>query len=317
LSESCLDKRQVLIFARFWCLLVLGAALTSRAEGDTMDISIERMKQDLARKGYAQQTQDHYLRAAHALSRRFEQPIATLTADNLRTFVDEIAGAGNSPSWVAIQLVAIRFLYGKTLGQPELVAFISFPKKRSILPQILSPDEVDALLREIRIPRHQAIAMVMYGAGLRISEAVVLEVTDIDGPRGVIRVRHGKGNRPREAKLPQSLYQWLREFWRRERPPLPFLFASKKSEKPPTSRTVRNAIADAAKRAGIKKHVTPHVLRHSFATHLLENGTDIRVVGVLLGHASILSTVRYARVTNKIVRNTPSPLDLLPRNRRQ
>jgi integrase/recombinase XerD len=282
-----------------------------------MDISIERMKQDLARKGYAQPTQDHYLRTARALSRRFEQPVATLTADDLRTFVDEIEAVGNSPSTVAIQLVALRFLYRKTLGRPELVAFIAFPKKRSILPQILSPDEVDALLREIRIPRHQAIAMVMYGAGLRISEAVVLEVSDIDGSRGVIRVRHGKGNRPREAKLSQSLHQWLREYWRRERPPLPFLFASKEWPKPPTTRAVRNAFADAAKRAGIKKHVTPHVLRHSFATHLLENGSDIRVVGVLLGHASILSTVRYARVTDKIVRDTPSPLDLLPRVRRR
>lgn len=282
-----------------------------------MDKSIERMTQDLARRGYAQRTKDLYLRAVNDLSRRFGQPVANLTGDELRDYVDEIVDAGKSPSWVAIHLAALSFLYRKTLGRPELVAFISFPKKHSKLPQILSLDEVEALLREIRRHRYQAIAMVMYGAGLRISETVSLEVTDIDGPRGVIRVRHGKGNKAREAKLSQSLYQWLREFWRRERPPLPYLFASKKTQKPPAMRTIRNAIADAVKRAGIKKHVTPHVLRHSFATHLLEEGTDIRVVGVLLGHASIQSTARYARVTEKIVRETPSPLDLLPRNRRR
>jgi integrase/recombinase XerD len=282
-----------------------------------MDTSIERMKQDLARRRYAQKTKDLYLRTVNDLFCRFGQPVADLTGDELRTYVDEIFGAGNSPSWVAIQFAALRFLYRKTLGRPELVSFIAFPKKHSKLPEILSLDEVAALLREIQRPRHRAIAMVMYGAGLRISEALALEVSDIDGPRGVIQVRHGKGNKAREAKLSQSLYQWLREFWRWERPPLPYLFASKKTQKPPAARTVRYAIADAAKRAGIKKHVTPHVLRHSFATHLLEEGTDVRIVSVLLGHASIQSTARYARVTEKIVRQTPSPLDLLPRNRRR
>ncbi|HRI72718.1 MAG TPA: tyrosine-type recombinase/integrase, partial [Polyangium sp.] len=260
---------------------------------------------------------DLYLRTVNDLSRRFGQPVASLTGDELRTYVDEIDDAGNSSSWVTVQFAALRFLYRKTLGRPELVAFIAFPKKHSKLPEILSLGEVEALFREIQRPRHRAIAMVMYSAGLRISEALALEVTDIDGPRGVIRVRHGKGNKAREAKLSQSLYQWLRELWRWERPPLPYLFASKKTQKPPDARTIRYAIADAAKRAGIKKHVTPHVLRHSFATHLLEEGTDVRIVSVLLGHASIQSTARYARVTEKIVRDTPSPLDLLSRNRRR
>jgi integrase/recombinase XerD len=157
--------------------------------------------------------------------------------------------------------------------------------------------------------------MVLYGAGLRISEALALQVTDIDASRGVILVRHGKGNKAREAKLSPTLYQWLRQYWARQRPPLPYLFASRKTGKPPMSETIRAALAHAAKQAWIAKRVTPHVLRHSFATHLLEQGTDVRVVGSLLGHASLQTTARYAKVTEKLVRQTPSPLDLLPQAR--
>lgn len=282
-----------------------------------MDKSIKRMTQDLARGEYAEKTKELYLWTVNDLARRFGRPVANLTVDELRTYADEIMSAGKSASWVTIQFAALRFLYRKTLWRPELVSFISFPKQYSTLPTILSLEEVDALLHEIQSPRYQAVVRVMYGAGLRISEALALEVTDIDGARGVIRVRHGKGNKAREAKLSKSLHQMLRQYWARERPPLPYLFASKKTQKPPVAHTIRKAIADAAERASLKKHVTPHVLRHSFATHLLEEGTDIRVVGVLLGHASLQSTARYARVTDKLVRETPSPLDLLPKNRKR
>jgi site-specific recombinase XerD len=214
-----------------------------------------------------------------------------------------------------MHLAALLFLYRKTLGQPERVSFVSFPKQPRPLPTVLSLEEVGALLRALHKPVYQAIAMVLYGAGLRIAEALALEVTDIDGARGVIRVRHGKGNKPREAKLSPSLYQWLRQYWSRERPPLPYLFASRRTGKPPVAESVRSALALAAKEAWVKKHVTPHVLRHSFTTHLLEQGTDVRVVSALLGHASLLSTARYGRVTEKLVRETPSPLDLLPHRR--
>lgn len=280
-----------------------------------MDNSIAQMKKDLALTGYAKSTQSKYLRTAEHLSKRFGRPVAELTRDELRTYVEELVGRGKSPSWVKIQLAAVRFLYRKTLGQPDAISFISYPKQHSKLPTVLSLEEVNALLQAIQHPRYQAIAMVMYGAGLRISEALALEVTDIDGSRGVIRVRHGKGNKAREAKLSNSLYAWLRQYWARERPPAPYLFASHKTGKPPQQETVRKAITQAAKQAWIKKHVISHVLRHSFATHLLEQGTDVRVVGALLGHSSIKSTARYARVTEKLVRETPSPLDLLPQRR--
>jgi integrase/recombinase XerD len=157
--------------------------------------------------------------------------------------------------------------------------------------------------------------IVMYSAGLRVSEARALEVSDIDGARGVLRVRRGKGGRAREAKLSASLYTWLRAYWARERPPLPFLFASRTTGKLPSFTGIREAVIGAAIDAKIKKHVTPHVLRHSFATHLLEEGHDLQVIRELLGHIALSSTARYARVTQKLIRATPSPLDLLPSRR--
>jgi site-specific recombinase XerD len=281
-----------------------------------VDKSIEQMGQDLALARYAKRTCKGYLATVRHLSSRFERPVAELTRDDLRVYVEELAACGKSTSWLVTQLAAVAFLYRKTLGRPELVSFVSYPRKHRPLPTVLSLEEVGGLLRGIKSARYQAVAMTMYGAGLRISEAVALEVGDIDGARGVIRIRHGKGDKQREAKLSPTLYDWLREYWAHERPPQPYLFASRRTGKPPSDATVRRAIALAAKDALIRKRVTPHALRHSFATHLLEHGTDVRVVQALLGHDSITSTQRYARVTEKLVRETPSPLDLLPQRRR-
>jgi integrase/recombinase XerD len=281
----------------------------------TVDKSIIQLGQDLAQAGYAKRTQKEYVRIAEHVASRFGRAVADVTREQLRTYVEEIGARGKSAQWAITRLAALKFLYRKTLGRPELVSFISYPRRHLPLPTILSLEEVGALIRAIRVARYQAIIMVLYGAGLRIAEALSLEVTDIDGARGVIRVRHGKGNKAREAKLSPTLYDWLRRYWARERPPLPYLFASRKTGKPPWAETIRVALADAAKKAWIKKRVTPHVLRHSFATHLLEQGTDVRVVGALLGHACLQSTARYARVTEKLVRQTPSPLDLLPQKR--
>lgn len=268
------------------------------------------MGQDLALARYAKSTREHYLSTARHLSNRFARPLAELTRDDLRAYVEEMTARGRSSSWVTAQLAALSFLYRKTLGRPELISFVSWPRKHRPLPTVLSLDEVGALLRAIKVARYQAVAMTMYGAGLRISEALALEVADIDAARGVIRVRHGKGDKAREAKLSPTLYAWLRDYWAREQPPRPYLFASRKTGKPPLKATICRAVAVAAKEAWINKRVTPHVLRHSFATHLLEQGYDIRTVQELLGHKDVKTTMIYTHVLNRGGRGVTSPMDM-------
>jgi site-specific recombinase XerD len=272
------------------------------------------MARDLAMKGYAQSTQQRYLARARHLIERFGRPASELSREELRGYVEELRAQSSSGGRFNTEVGGLLFLYRKTLGCPEQVSFVSYARVRSALPRVLSLKEVQALLDAIRNPRYQAIAMVMYGAGLRISEAISLEVSDIDGARGVIRIRRGKGGKAREAKLSQSLYLWLRSYWARQQPEPPYLFASR-AGKLPHAATIRQALSKAAQAAWIEKRVTPHVLRHSFATHLLEQGSDIHVVSALLGHEKLQTTARYARVTRKLVRQTPSPLDLLPQRR--
>ncbi|MFO0758920.1 MAG: tyrosine-type recombinase/integrase [Byssovorax sp.] len=275
-----------------------------------MDKRIEQLGQDLARGGYSKRTQVAYVATAKRLRVRFGVPLDEISREQVRAFVDEVMSRSGSPHTKRMDLLALRFLFKKSLGKPEMVSFFRLPRTYSPLPTVLSVEEVGALIRAIRGARYQAIAMVMYGAGLRIKEALVLEVGDVDGARGVLRVRHGKGDKAREAKLSPSLYSWLREYWRRERPPLPYLFASPRTGKLPSMATVRKALVAATKQAWIKKRVTPHVLRHSFATHLLEHGTDVRV-GRAPGSRE-LEVDRAVRPRDReAVRETPSPLDLL------
>jgi integrase/recombinase XerD len=281
-----------------------------------MDKSIEQMARDLASAGYAKETQEKYLKAVEEMAEHFHRPLHELGRDELRVYVEELRTRARSASWLKTKLAALVFLYKKTLGRPTDVSFVCWPKQRSALPSVLAVDEIHALLCALTHPLYQAIAMVLYGAGLRIAEALALEVSDIDGARGVLRIRHGKGDRPREAKLSPVLYASLRAYWASERPPLPYLFASRRTGRPPQQQTVCRALALAAEQAGITKRVHPHVLRHSFATHLLDAGKDVRVIQVMLGHESLQTTMRYTRVSNKLMRETPSPLDLLPRRGR-
>jgi site-specific recombinase XerD len=205
----------------------------------------------------------------------------------------------------------MKFLFEKTLGRPADVSFISWPTQPRPLARVLAPDQITSLLEALRSPKYRAIAMVMYGAGLRISEACSLEVDDIDAARGVIHVRHGKGNTPRDVTLSPKLLAILREYWRRERPPQPYLFVGKGSTRPLAAESVRNALKLARAEAGLKGTFTPHMLRHSFATHLLEAGTDIRVIQQLLGHKNLSTTAGYTRVAHALLAKTTSPLDRL------
>jgi integrase/recombinase XerD len=277
-----------------------------------MDKTIEQMRQDLAFKAYSKSTQEQYLKTAVGLAAHFNRPVTELERDDLRRYVEHLRSQKRSASWLKMHLAALVFLYSKTLGRPTDVSFVVWPKQYSPLPTVLSQDEVSAFLEALRHPIYRMVAMVLYGAGLRIDEALALEVSDIDGKRGVLRVRHGKGNRAREVKLSLGLYEELRDYWARERPPLPYLFASRRTGRRLPPDTVRRAFAMAAEQARITKRVVPHVLRHSYATHLLDAGTEVRVIQALLGHASLQTTMRYTRVSTALVQKAPSPLDLLP-----
>jgi len=281
-----------------------------------MEKCIEQMVQDLAFAAYAKSTQASYLRTVTEMAAHFGKPLAELGREELRAYCEHLRERGQSASSLKMNYAAIVFLYRKTLGRPNDVSFVCWPKQYSPLPPVLGVDEVHGFLGALTHRMYQAIAMVLYGSGLRLAEALALTVSDIDGARGVLRVHHGKGNRAREAKLSPALYAWLRSYWAAARPARPYLFASPRTGRPPTQASVRRAFELAGEQAGIKKPIRPHVLRHSFATHLLDHGTDVRVIQVLLGHRSLKTTARYTQVSTVLMRETPSPLDLLPRSRK-
>jgi len=207
---------------------------------------------------------------------------------------------------------AIQFLYQKTLEMPWGSACFPRAKCPDRLPVVLSPQEVEHFFRFVPSLKYRAVLMTCYGAGLRISEAVALRVIDIDSRRNLIRVRHGKGGKDRYAMLSPRLLAVLRIYWRAARP-RNWLFPSWRAEHHLTSGAVSQACRDASQQSGLAKRITAHTLRHSFATHLLENGTDVRVIQVLLGHSRLDTTARYTAVTPQLVGSTLSPLDRLGR----
>lgn len=272
----------------------------------------DQMKQDLELGGYARKTISEYVSAARRLAEHVKRPLQQLTQQDLRDYVEHLRKKRKyGASMLKLQLAGIRYLYAVTLGRPAMVAWMSWPTQPKTLPVVLSGTEIQTLLGAMSNPMFRAVVMVMYGAGLRISEACALCVTDIDAKREVLRVRHGKGNRERCAMLSPRLLIALRSYWATSRPPLPFLFPAEDPTKPISADRVRKALGAAVKAAGLTKRVTPHVMRHSFATHLVDTGTDIRVIQALLGHASIRTTMRYAQVSRARLAKTKSPLDLL------
>ena len=191
------------------------------------------------------------------------------------------------------------------------MSWISWPRQAKTLPVVLAGTEVLQLLGALSTPMHRTIAMVMYGAGLRVTEACDLRVDDIDAKRNVIHVRRGKGNKERIVPLSPRLLIGLRTYWDVCRPPQPYLFPGDDPAAPITADRVRHAMRAAVRTCKFTKKVTPHVLRHSFATHLIDTGTDIRVIQAILGHASIRTTMQYAQVSTARLAKAKSPLDLL------
>jgi len=277
-----------------------------------MGLIRDRMQQDLERARYSTGTVKNYLGCAKEFVEHFggRSPMK-LGQDDIRAFADHLEERNLSPERVRQHLAALKFLYAKTLGRAHEVAWISYPRAKRRTPGILSGSEVARLLAAIENVKCRAIASVLYGAGLRIDEARRLEVQDVLADRGLLHIRHGKGGHERFAMLSTRLVTDLRAYWRAVRPPLPLLFPSAISTGPISPTTVRTALREAARAAKIRKRVTPHTLRHSFATHLLEMGVEMRIIQQLLGHASITSTAIYAQVTSAIVKRTKSPLDVL------
>lgn len=271
-----------------------------------------RMKAEMKLRNYSSGTQEEYLRVVRNFARYFGKPLEDLGADEVREYLLDVRDIRKlSPATLRVYRAAIRFFYASAMGRPEVVAGIGLPKVPRKLPEVLSGSEVEALFAAISSLKHRAIVMATYSGGLRISEACSLKPGDIDSRRMVIHVRRGKGGHPRFVMLSERLLAALRAYWRAERPMGPFLFPGFSPGRPLTPGAVRRVIRRALVRAGLGKAVTPHMLRHSFATHLLETGTDIRTIQVLLGHRTIKSTEIYTQVSKSVVARTKSPLDML------
>jgi integrase/recombinase XerD len=272
----------------------------------------DRMAEDLELRAYRPGTCDSYLRCAEKFAGHFMRSPADMGEEEIREYLlYQMREKKVGPSAMKMSVAALKFLYTHTLDRPEEVARIPWPKAPKPLPTILSGTEVSRLLESLRSLKHRMIAMTAYGGGLRVSETCRLQVGDIDSDRMLIHVRDGKRGRDRYVMLPQRLLLCLRTYWKEARPPGPHLFPGARPDGHLGVSAARQALRKAARDAEISKRVTPHVLRASFATHLLETGTDIRTIQVLLGHGSIRTTERYTRVSKAHVGRVKSPLDLL------
>jgi len=206
---------------------------------------------------------------------------------------------------------ALRFLYRYTLHKDWIIQHIPFPRKESKLPEVLSLEEVSRLLAAIPELKYRVLLTTIYAAGLRASEALHLQISDIDSRRKTIRVRQGKGHKDRYIMLSAKLLLLLRRYWKVARP-APWLFPGASPARPLSLECLQKAVQRARRSSGLTKRLTAHTLRHSFATHLLESGTNLRVIQVLLGHNSLRTTARYTHVTTAALASTLSPLDSLP-----
>ncbi len=271
---------------------------------------IERFADDLNLAGRSLSTKRIYLAAIRELVSFHRRPASRLVQSDLRAWVRALRSRRLSPQRMRHYLSAMKFLYAKTLGKPAMVAFLSFPKGSARVPTVLSTDEVRRLLAATREPKYRVFFAFLYATGLRISEACAVRTTDIDGERGLLRVRAGKSHKERVVALTPTLLRTLRAYWRFVRPTPPWLFSSRQGTQLSAS-VARQALRDAGHGAEVRKHVTPHVLRHTFATHSLEAGVDLRLIQVALGHSSIRTTARYATVSLETIAKTPSPFDRL------
>lgn len=271
-----------------------------------------RMVADLELANYSTGTIAQYLRCTDTFVSHYMRVPAELGETEVRCFllhVQKVRGTG--PAGLKMFVAALRFLYERTLQRPEVVETVPWPRVPKSLPIVLSGSEVEQVLQAIESFRHRTILSAAYGGGLRIREACRLTCNDIDSKRGVLRVHQGKGKRDRYVMLSERLLLLLREYWKAAQPGRERLFPGDDADGFVGPNTVRTALHRAVEACGLTKRVTPHVLRHSFATHLLESGADLRTVQVVLGHSSIRTTARYTHVSAKHLARAKSPLDLI------
>jgi site-specific recombinase XerD len=274
----------------------------------------QRMLEDMKIRNLALNTQTSYLLQVSQFARHFGKSPEVLGREDIRAYqLYLIQEKELSSKSITIAVSALRFLYKITLRREwKLEDIIPAPKSPQKLPIILSPEEVLKFLGCVRLNNHRTILTCCYAAGLRISESLALQATHIDSQRMVIRVEQGKGRKDRYVMLSPKLLEILRQWWRQERPQL-WLFPGGIPGRPITRGAVDDACEEALQQCRISKPVTPHTLRHCFACHLLENGTDVRTIQLLLGHRSLATTARYLRIATTKVCSTTSPLDLLPK----
>ena len=253
-----------------------------------------RMIEDMTVRNLSPATQRSYLHAVAKFSRYFSRSPDRLDIEDVRAF--QVFLVSQKISWPALNqtVCALRFFYGVTLNRPEIPERIAYAREPRKLPVILSADEVVRFLEAVPSLKTRTALTTAYAAGLRASEAVSLKVADIDSSRMLIQVRHGKGAKDRTVMLSPQLLAILRTYWRLARP-REWLFPGRDESKPIDVQVLHAACRSATKAAGLAKRVTVHTLRHSFATHLLESGVDIRIIQVLLGHNSLSTTAHYRR----------------------
>jgi site-specific recombinase XerD len=272
----------------------------------------QRMIEDMMVRNFAPNTQESYLHQVSLFARHFRKSPEQLGPEEIRIYQVYLAQERKAAAGTrTVAVSALRFLYGVTLQREWTVPLIPTAKKDHHLPVILSPEEVLQLLQAARCFSHHVIFSTMYGTGMRVSEAVHLRAADIDSQRMMIRIEQGKGHKDRYVQLSPKLLELLRCYWRKLRPSH-WMFPGQIPNQPLGREAVADAVAHASKRAGLTKRISPHSLRHAYAVHLLEAGTDIRRIQLLLGHRSLSTTARYLRLATTTVCATASPLDLLP-----
>jgi integrase/recombinase XerD len=271
----------------------------------------KRMIENMEMRNFAPKTIRAYVDVVARFARYFGKSPEQLGAEHVRQYLLYLLQV-KKMAWGTYKqaLAALRYLYRWVLQGPEIVQDIRGPRPERHLPVVLSLDEVQRFFAAISSFKHRMILMTAYAAGLRISEVVHLQITDIDSQRMVIRVCQGKRKKDRYTLLSPTLLQMLRHYWVAARP-VGYLFPGRKLDRPMSVSVVQRVCKAAQVLAGIDKEVTPHTLRHSFATHLLEAGTDLRIVQELLGHSSPRTTALYTHVSTKLIGQTTSPLEAL------